>query len=358
MGLPRSPGVWMGCDLGTELGRQGAVLTPMALVRRSSIAGLILIVAMCVALLVGPVRVSIWRAVASADSQDRLILSGVRIPRAMVAAITGAALSGAGVVCQVLLANPLADPYLLGVSSGAGLGAVLVGLTASGPTILGLSAMGLGAFAGALGALVLVWSVARQVYCLGQTGLILAGVVVNAFLSAVIMIVVALARSDQVYATLFWLIGNISEESMGLVWVAGLAVCVCLSGLFLISGRLNLFCFGQQQARLMGIHAQRIQWMAFGLAGLMTAVAVALAGLVGFVGLVVPHAIRLCLGPDCRQLLPISAIVGAAFLVLCDTLCRVVVSPAQLPVGVVTALVGGPVFVLMLLRRARGFRPI
>jgi len=317
-----------------------------------------LVLVMLAALCIGTQRISMYKAIFGLDGPDRQILLQVRMPRVMIGGIVGAGLAGAGVVCQVLLNNPLADPYLLGVSSGAGLGAVLATLCGLGWTVIGISWIGIAAFAGALLALALVWWLGKLVTGLGQPGLILAGVVVNATISASIMILVALARSDQVYSTLFWLIGNVSEEGIAVVWLAGLVVLVCLTALFVCSSRLNLFCFGQQQARLMGVHTERIQLIAFGLAGLMTATAVALAGLVGFVGLVVPHAVRLILGPDCRQLLPMSAIIGAAFMVVCDAFCRVIVAPAQLPVGVATALVGGPVFMVLLLRGARQVRPV
>ena len=323
----------------------------------------VLLAVMAGAMRVGSESVSIARAFEQASSQDKAgpdyqILLHMRLPRVVVAAVVGAALAGAGVVCQVLLRNPLADPYLLGVSSGAGLGAILAVVSGVTWSMWGGSAMAVFAFTGALATLGLVWTLGRSVGSLGVTGLVLAGVIVNAFLSAAIMAVVALAKGDQVYATLFWLMGNVGEEALPVVWLATGGVGVCLTALFLVSPRLNVVCFGDDQARAMGVDVGRVRCVAFAVCGLMTAVAVSLAGLVGFVGLVIPHAVRLICGADCRQLLPMAAVAGAAFLVVCDTICRVVVAPAQLPVGIVTALIGGPVFIGLLVVHGRRIGPL
>jgi iron complex transport system permease protein len=318
----------------------------------------VLLAVMVVAMMMGSESVSIQRAFGQEAGPDYQILVHMRLPRVVVAAVVGAALAGAGVVCQVLLRNPLADPYLLGVSSGAGLGAILAVISGVTWSMGGGSAMAVFAFTGALVTLGLVWRLGRSVGCLGVTGLVLAGVIVNAFLSAVIMAVVALAKGDQVYATLFWLMGNVGEEALPVVWLATGGVGACLVVLFFLSPRLNVVCFGEDQAKAMGVDVDWVRWVAFTLTGLMTAIAVSLAGLVGFVGLVIPHTVRLICGSDCRQLLPMAAIVGAAFLVVCDTICRVVVAPAQLPVGIVTALIGGPVFIGLLVVHGRRMGPL
>jgi len=341
----------------------GAHLTPRGLLLRAGISLLVLIAVMIGSLRVGSEPVSIRRAIHSmADPNqtdlDYQILVHVRLPRVIVAAVVGAALACAGVVCQVLLRNPLADPYLLGVSSGAGLGAIIAVLSGLTWTLAGGSAIAVCAFAGALGTMGLVWWLGQWVGRWGVAGLVLAGVIVNAFLSAVIMCLVAIAKGDQVHATLFWLMGNINEEGLLVVWLAVGCVGACIVGLFFLSPRLNVICFGDDQARSMGIDANRVRLAAFVLSGLMTAVAVSLAGLVGFVGLVIPHAVRLVWGGDCRQLLPMCAVVGATFLVICDTICRVIVAPAQLPVGIVTALIGGPVFIGLLVVHSRKIGPL
>ncbi len=339
------------------------LLTPQRLTLRLAVAMAALLAVMVWAMATGSEPVSLARALDQASSPqspgaDYQILVHMRLPRVVVAAVVGAALAGAGVVCQVLLRNPLADPYVLGVSSGAGLGAVLAVVSGLTWSVWGGSATAVFAFAGALLSLGLVLRLGRSVGGLGVTGLVLAGVIVNAFLSAVILAVVALAKGDQVYATLFWLMGNVGEEALPVVWVATGCVGACVCALFLLSPRLNAVCFGDDQARAMGVDVDRVRGAAFALCGLMTAVAVSLAGLVGFVGLVIPHAVRLVWGADCRQLLPMAAVVGAGFLVICDTICRVVVAPAQLPVGIVTALIGGPVFIGLLVVHGRRMGPL
>jgi iron complex transport system permease protein len=250
------------------------------------------------------------------------------------------------------LRNPLADPYILGISSGAGLG-VIIAVISGLDWILGRSPVAFFAFAGALGTVWLVWFIGRLTGKFHVTGLLLAGVVVNAFFSAVIMFLTSIAKSQQVYSTIFWLMGNITEESFLVVWLGTGCVIGGILALFYISPQLNALSFGEEDARSMGVNIARTQLIAFGIAAAITAVAVSLSGLIGFVGLLVPHAVRLVFGPDHRQLLPLSGIVGAIFLVIADTLARVIIAPAQLPVGVVTAILGGPFFLVLLVKYSR-----
>ncbi|MBA7696520.1 Hemin transport system permease protein HmuU [subsurface metagenome] len=274
----------------------------------------------------------------------------VRLPRVILAAIVGAALACSGVVFQALLRNPLADPYILGISSGAGLGAIIAVISGFSWTLWGRSPIAVFAFAGALGTVWLVWGIGRVTGKSHVTGLLLAGVVVNAFFSAVIMFLTSVAKSQQVYATIFWLMGNMTEEDFLVLWLGAGCVAAGMLTLFYISPQLNAISFGEDDARSMGVNTARTRTIAFAVAALITAVAVSLSGLIGFVGLVVPHAVRLVFGPDHRQLLPLSGIVGAIFLVAADTLARIIVAPAQLPVGVVTAIVGGPFFLVLLVK--------
>ena len=274
----------------------------------------------------------------------------VRLPRVILAAIVGAALACSGVVFQALLRNPLADPYILGISSGAGLGAIIAVISGFSWTLWGRSPIAVFAFAGALGTVWLVWGIGRVTGKSHVTGLLLAGVVVNAFFSAVIMFLTSVAKSQQVYATIFWLMGNMTEEDFLVLWLGAGCVAAGMLTLFYISPQLNAISFGEDDARSMGVNTARTRTIAFAVAALITAVAVSLSGLIGFVGLVVPHGVRLVFGPDHRQLLPLSGIVGAIFLVAADTLARIVVAPAQLPVGVVTAIVGGPFFLVLLVK--------
>ncbi len=288
-----------------------------------------------------------------ATSPDHLIFMRVRLPRVILAAIVGAALACAGVIFQALLRNPLADPYILGISSGAGLGTIIAVISGFSWTLWGRSPVAVFAFIGAIATVWLVWMIGKLTGKNHVTGLLLAGVVISAFFSAMIMFLTSISRSKQVYATIFWLMGNIAEEDYLVLWVSSGCVLTGIISLFYISPQLNVISFGQNDARTMGINIGRIQTIAFAIAAAITAVAVSLSGLIGFIGLIVPHAIRLVFGPDHRQLLPLSAIFGAIFLVIADTVARIVVAPAQLPVGVVTAMIGGPFFLVLLIKYTR-----
>lgn len=334
------------------------LLSPKTLLIRTAAGLLLLALVMFACSLVGTQRVSLraaWagRTEANAPNPDREILLHVRIPRIVLAAIVGAALATAGVTFQALLRNPLADPYILGVSSGAGLGVILAIISGITWTLWGHSPVGLFAFAGALGTVWLVWGIGRVTGRVHVTGLLLAGVVVNAFFSAVIMFLASIARSQHLHATLFWLMGNMTEEDFLVLWIAGGCVTAGTVALFFLAPQLNAISFGRADAKTLGIDVERTQFLAFAISAFMTAVAVSLSGLVGFVGLIVPHAVRLVFGPDHRQLLPLSGLAGAMFLVAADTIARIVVAPAQLPVGVVTAMIGGPFFLVLLIRYNR-----
>ncbi|MBL7152975.1 MAG: iron ABC transporter permease [Phycisphaerae bacterium] len=334
------------------------LLTPNKLAVRIGSALLVLLVVMFVCSLIGAERVSLKAVFAGGANEtgvnpDYEIFVRVRIPRILLGAIVGAALACSGVVFQALLRNPLADPYILGISSGAGLGAMIAVVSGLNWTLFGRSPIAVFAFAGALGTVWLVWLIGRLTGKFHLTGLLLAGVVVNAFFSAVIMFLTSIAKAEQVYATIFWLMGNMTEEDFVVLWMAGGCVVGGIAALFYLSPQLNALSFGEDDARSIGVNTAGTRAAAFAIAAFMTAVAVSISGLIGFVGLIVPHGVRLVFGADHRQLLPLSAIVGAIFLVGADTLARVVVAPAQLPVGVVTAIVGGPFFLLLLVRYSR-----
>jgi len=334
------------------------LLTVKKLTARIAVAIVLLVLVMCVCSLVGTQRISLSAVFAGGHSQqtvntDYEIFVHVRLPRILLACVVGAALACAGVVFQGLLRNPLADPYILGISSGAGLGVMIAVMSGYSWTLWGRSPITVFAFAGALLTVWLVWLIGRFTGRANMTGLLLAGVVVNAFFSAVIMFLTSVVKSDQLHSTIFWLMGNMTEESFFVLWVCGGCVLAGIVVLFCISGRLNLISLGEDEATSMGVNTVRTRTIAFAAAAGITAIAVSLSGLIGFVGLIVPHGVRLIFGPDHRQLLPLSAITGSAMLVIADTFARVVVAPAQLPVGVVTAITGGPIFLLLLTRYAR-----
>ncbi|MHC4533913.1 MAG: FecCD family ABC transporter permease [Planctomycetota bacterium] len=333
------------------------LLTPKKLIFRVVSALLVLVAIMFVCSLIGTESISLKMVFNGPGTQaantDYQIFVEFRLPRIILACLVGAALACSGVVFQALLRNPLADPYILGISSGAGLGAIIAVICGFNWTVWGRSPIAVFAFAGALGTVWLVWFIGRMAGRFHVTGLLLAGVVVNAFFSAVIMFLTSIAKSQQVYSTIFWLMGNITEEDFLVLWLGAGFVVTGILALFYISPQLNALSFGEEDARSMGVNIPRTQLIAFGIAAAITAIAVSLSGLIGFVGLLVPHAVRLIFGPDHRQLLPLSGIVGAIFLVIADTLARVIIAPAQLPVGVVTAILGGPFFLVLLVKYSR-----
>lgn len=331
------------------------MLTPKKLMVRLVIAGMVLAVVMGACLLIGSEMISISEILKGPSDDnpnvDFEIFLYVRLPRVFLGAIVGAALACSGVVFQAILRNPLADPYILGISSGAGLGVMISIFFGWSWAAMGFSAMMAAAFVGALGTVWLVWMIGKSTGKYNITGLLLAGVVVNAFFSAMIMFLSSIAKAQQVQTTMFWLMGNFSEFSCVLPLMA--SAFIVLTGimcLIFLSNRLNILSFGHEDARNLGISVEKTSMMAFACAALITSIAVSLSGLVGFVGLIVPHAVRLVVGPDHRQLIPLSAIIGAAFVVIADTVARTVVAPAMLPVGVVTALAGGPFFLILLIR--------
>jgi iron complex transport system permease protein len=287
------------------------------------------------------------------ENIDYEIFMGVRLPRVILAALVGAALAASGVVLQAILRNPLADPYILGISSGAGLGVITAVLSGVTWQFLGGSPIGLFAFAGAIATVWLVWWIGQLAGKSQVTSLLLAGVVINAFFSAVIMFLTSIANSKEVHSTIFWLMGNITEKSFGVLWFGGISITVGIAALSCICHKLNILTFGEEEARSLGVNTTRTRLTAFGIAAFITAVAVSLSGLIGFVGLIVPHGVRLVFGPDHRQLLALSAVIGAIFVVIADTLARIVVAPAQLPVGVITAIAGAPFFLILLAKYTR-----
>jgi len=334
------------------------MLTPKRLVIKIILCMAVLVVVMFVCSLIGTQKVSLKAVFAGPGSEpgqniDYQILIRVRIPRVILAALVGAALACSGVVLQAILRNPLADPYILGISSGAGLGvitAVISGVTWS---FWGGSPITVFAFVGATLTVWLVWGIGRLTGKSQVTTLLLAGVVVNAFFSAVIMFLTSIAKSEQIRWTVFWLMGNITEKDLPVLWVSGGCILTGIIGLFSICYRLNILTFGEEEAKALGVDTGKTRVVAFGFAAFITAIAVSLSGLIGFVGLIVPHGVRLVFGPDHRQLLPVSAIIGGAFLVVADTLARTIVAPAQLPVGVITAIAGGPFFLVLLAKYSR-----
>lgn len=285
------------------------------------------------------------------DPTTTAIVRRLRLPRSVQAALVGGALAAAGAVFQALLRNPLAEPYVLGVSGGAAVGAVSA-VVFAGPDAAAW-VLPAAAFAGAVGAILLVFRIAATVgRTLDTRVLLLAGVVVGAFFNACILLVLTFADAESFRSAVFWMMGSFS----GATWRgvgAFLAYSVpALLVLLALARPLNLLAVGEETAAYLGTRVERTKWVAYGTASLLVAAAVAVSGVIGFVGLIVPHVVRFLWGGEHRFLLPASVLLGAAFLVLADALARTVAAPTELPIGVVTAFVGVPFFVWLLRRRA------
>jgi iron complex transport system permease protein len=285
------------------------------------------------------------------------IVRQIRLPRALLAGMVGACLALAGLGFQAISRNPLADPTVLGVSSGASFGvtiAMLLGLT--GP-LANPAVTTLFAFGGALLAALSVYAIARVEGRLPITTLLLAGVIVGLFFSACVMLMTALLAAAELQGVVFWLMGNLGPASPRTLLILAGILAIGTLGLRRQAARLNLLSLGEEQALQLGVEAEQVKRMVFVIASLITGAAISAAGSIGFVGLIVPHAARLLLGPDNRRLVPAAGLLGAAFLMLADLVARTLAAPIELPVGVITAFCGAPLFIFLLRSRRGGEAP-
>jgi iron complex transport system permease protein len=277
----------------------------------------------------------------------RAILA-LRISRVACGFVVGAALAGAGVIFQAVLRNPLAEPYVLGVSGGSGLGAAFAIILGA---RIGPLALPLFAFAGGILTLLLVYALARSGGVGGIYGLILSGVIVSSICSSLLMFLIATAPVQGLHSILWWMLGSLQPASYALVKTSALLLVGAFAVGWLLTHALNALALGHENAHHVGLRLGFVIPTALATATFMTATAVSLAGIIGFVGLIVPHVSRRLFGADHRRLLPLAALFGGAFLALCDALARTVLAPVEIPVGVVTALLGGPFFLLILRRK-------
>ena len=306
--------------------------------------------------LVGSTQISLARAfdtsIPFADNVDAQIFFVARLPRVLAGALVGAALASAGVVFQAMLRNPLATPFTLGVSAGSSLGAMLAILFGASATLGPLSPVPLASLAGALLAAAIVYMLAtRPGRPMSTSVLLLAGVTLNAFFSALILFAQFIADYAQVYRAARWLMGDLDVGGFSPLVGSLPLIVAAFAGFTLLPAALNLLSLGTDAAASRGVDVGRSQRLAFVSASLATAAAVSLAGPIGFIGIVVPHLVRLLVGVDHRIVLPASALFGATFLVACDLVARTLIAPVEIPVGVVTALIGGPFFLWLLVRR-------
>jgi iron complex transport system permease protein len=312
---------------------------------------LIAAAAIAISLTVGAAGLSFDRVVAALSgagtSGERSIVLELRLPRALLAGLAGGGLAVSGATFQAMLRNPLAEPYVLGVSGGAALGAVIVTVFTRNHVVLPFAAL-----AGALITIVIVFTIAaRATQRMDPRVLLLGGVIVGAFFQAIILLLLTFADVESFRSAIFWMMGSIAGASwrtVATVAVVVLPACVAMYGL---ARPLNLLTAGEETALYLGVSVTSVMRIAYFVASLLVAVSVAACGAIGFVGLVVPHTVRMLWGSDHRLVIPAAFLVGSAFLILADTTARTIVAPAELPVGVVTALVGVPVFILLLMRR-------
>jgi len=278
------------------------------------------------------------------------IVFQMRLARVILAALVGAGLAASGVVLQGLLVNPMADPYILGISQGAALGATAAMLSGVGMQALGIYAVPLIAFGGGLGTSVIVYNLARVGNRVQMSTLLLAGIAVGLFLSAITSYIM-ITSGQNVHQILFWMIGGFAGRGWDHVKVLLPYIIVGYTLMHLYARKLNVILLGEEPAQHLGIDVERMKKVLMVAATLTTASAVSVSGVIAFVGLIVPHAVRLMVGPDHRVLLPTAALTGAIFLILADALARTAAAPEEIPVGIITALCGGPFFIYLLRKK-------
>ena len=287
------------------------------------------------------------------SSIEEVVVLQVRLPRILAAAIVGIALAVAGVVLQGLFRNPMADPYVIGISAGASLGASLAIAFGIGLSFFGLLySIPLMAFVTALGTVLLVYSIARTGQGVPMLTLLLVGIAVNSFLLAIISII-RLVSGEAIHAIMAWIFGSLVACNWNYVKIALPFVIIGVALIYVFARDLNIILLGEEQARHLGVDTERLKRIMLASATLITAAAVSISGIIGFIGLIIPHIARILVGPDHRILIPSSALAGAIVLILCDTIARTIVRPAELPVGIITSLIGGPFFVYLIRKRKR-----
>lgn len=280
-----------------------------------------------------------------------VILMQIRLPRVVLGFLVGCCLAAVGAALQALLRNHLADPYVLGVSSGAALGVTLAVLFGIGTTVLAQATLPACGFAGGLLALLVVYRMAASYERLPIHSLLLAGVILNAIFSALIMFVTSIMEPNRSFGMMAWLMGTLTAPDYPALSMLSLYLLVGLFLLFKQARLLNILALGEDTARSLGVDTERAKRFIFILSALVTGAVVSVSGMIGFIGMVIPHAVRLLVGADHRLLLPASALTGGMFLMVADTLARTLLSPAEIPVGIITALAGGPFFVYLLVWR-------
>jgi iron complex transport system permease protein len=322
------------------------VCTPLAL---------ILVIAAVLGLFLGTTYQSIADVLSAIVTKGRVdstlatIVWRIRMPRVVLAILTGASLSLGGLVLQALLRNPLAEPYILGISGGSAVGAI-AGMLLGFSQLQGVAFF---SFAGSMAALLLILAITSGGMVMKKDSLILAGVMVNAFCGSIIIFLISLTQDRRVLNILFWLMGDLSMSSQTQVMVLAVLLIPCTVIIFLFAQPMNLLLMGEEMAGNMGLNVRRTSLVLLMTSSLMVSLTVCCTGLLGFVGLVTPHLLRLLLGPDHRVLVPACIFGGGAYLVFCDLLARILPAQGEMPVGVITAMIGAPLFMFLLWRSKR-----
>ena len=313
---------------------------------------LVLLIAMLVGLSVGSTQSGIQAifqsllGTAKPDSMLDTIVWRIRFPRVLLAALVGATLSLGGLVFQALLRNPLAEPYILGISGGSAIGAI-IGILMGFSRFPGVS---LAAFAGSIATLLLILAMSSGQTILKKDALLLSGVMVNAFCAAVIMFLVSMTRDTRLHNIIFWLMGDLSSAQLDRVGYLAAALIPCFMLLFWLSNTMNLLLLGKDMALTMGVNIKFVTVTLLITTSFMISATVSYCGLIGFVGLVIPHLFRLLMGPDHRILVPACVLGGGAYMIFCDLLAKILPQQGEMPAGVITAMIGAPLFIFLLKR--------
>ena len=320
--------------------------------------GVLLVVVCFFSLGVGAVHIPLQKVLVlltrGRETPEYTILFAVRLPRILLGLAVGGGLAIAGVMLQGMFRNPLVEPYTLGISGGAALG-VALNIVAGNAARLGLFSLPISGFLGAIGIISLVYLLGTRGGTVKLSRLLLIGVMVSFIASSLIMLIMAMTRTEDLQGIIFWIMGSLQEPNAALI---GAILCISLSGLIvalMLSVNLNALSLGEEEAFHLGVRVERLKKVLFLLAAFITGCCVSVSGIIGFVGLVVPHTMRLLVGGDHRIVIPTSYLAGAIFLILCDTLARVVMAPVELPVGVITGLVGGGIFIYILSSKGSSF---
>lgn len=329
------------------------IITPSKVITLSLIMLAILALVTAVSLVLGTADISLKDIVGiitgslAPDDPARLIILRIRLPRILLAGLSGFALSIGGVVFQAILRNPLADPFILGVSSGSAFGAVLAIVLGLGFAI-GVPVM---SFAGALFTIWLVMTIGSRKIGMESSTILLTGVIINAFFTAIIMSFISVSADDRLHTMLFWLYGDLSQGKYSQLLIIAPFIIISSVILFGFSRDLNIITTGEENAAQLGVEVEMVKKLCLVIVSLIMGLVVAFSGLIGFVGLIVPHLARMAFGSDHRMLIPTASIGGAIFLIAADTLARTIISPSELPVGVITAFMGAPFFIVLLRKR-------